>query len=313
MNNVDKQYLDLLRDVKENGVEKETRSGKVKSVFSQTLRFNLRDGFPLLTTKKVFYRGVIEELLWFLSGSTNIKPLVDKNVHIWDDDAYRFYKEMSNGKGDIVDMESFIEAVKDERTFEFYNPKENREFTYKAGDLGPVYGYQWRNFGGSGVDQIKGIIDTLKQNPNDRRLLCVAFNPSDLKYMALPPCHVMFQFYVRELDNGQVGLSCKWTQRSVDSFLGLPFNIASYAALTYMVAEVVGMVPDELIGDLGDVHIYTNHMDAVNEQLGRDGYDELPTLRFGRKINDIDDFKFEDFVVENYKSNGKIVAKINVG
>lgn len=313
MNNVDKQYLDLLRDIKENGVEKDTRSGKVKSVFGRTLRFDLKKGFPLLTTKKVFYRGVIEELLWFLSGSTNIKPLIEKNVHIWDADAYRYYKELSKSYKEVLDFDSFIKAVKEETTYAFRTDKSGVFKYYKAGDLGPVYGYQWRNFGGSGVDQIKNIIDTLKSNPNDRRLLCVAFNPADLKDMALPPCHILFQFYARKLDDGRLGLSCKWTQRSVDSFLGLPFNIASYAALTYMIAEVVGMVPDELIGDLGDTHIYMNHMDAVNEQLSRDGYDDLPTLKFDREIKDINDFKFEDFIIENYKSDGKISAPLSVG
>lgn len=325
MNNVDGQYLDLLRDIIDNGTEKDTRSGKVKSVFGRTIRFDLKNGFPLLTTKKVFYRGVFEELLWFLSGSTNIKPLVDKNVHIWDDDAYRHYCTIMDKSNSLdtfgfrlrkFDKEEFLKGVHEcdsTRYLKEISPGNVELWTYTFGDLGPVYGYQWRNFGGKGIDQIREIITTLKTNPNDRRLLCVAFNPSDLNDMALPPCHIMFQFYVRKLEDGRFGLSCKWSQRSVDTFLGLPFNIASYAALTYMIAEVVGMVPDELIGDLGDTHIYLNQMDAVKEQLNREGFDELPTLKFQRKVKDIDDFKIDDFILDNYKSEGKITAPLSVG
>ena len=349
MNKVDKQYLDLIRDIIENGVEKNTRSGKVKSIFGKTLRFDLKEGFPLLTTKKVFYRGVFVELLWFLSGSTNIKFLVDNKVHIWDDDAYRHYCNIvtennsidnSEHKLELLNKDDFIQNVISETKIKYFQNAPKIGITLKSytfGDLGPIYGYQWRNFGGSGCDQIKKIIETLKSNPYDRRLICVAFNPSDLSEMALPPCHTMFQFYVRKLtledrkkyyvykyqseqiddilwkDIPQYGLSCKWSQRSVDTFLGLPFNIASYAALTCMVAEVVGMVPDELIGDLGDTHIYANHNDAIMEQLNRHGYDELPILKFRRKITDIDDFKIDDFIVENYKSDGKITAQLLVG
>lgn len=349
MNNVDKQYIDLLYSIIYNGVEKETRSGRVKSVFSRTLRFDLKEGFPLLTTKKIFYRGVIEELLWFISGSTNIKPLLEKNVHIWDADAYRHYcnivdksNNLKNGHFILTKLpkEEFLEKTLNSESIKYLCTENNfdikvKEYTF--GDLGPVYGYQWRNFGGDGVDQIVNIIETLKNNPNDRRLLCIAYNPSDLSKMALPPCHVMFQFYVRELtlherkmyyckihntntvnENDfkkipKYGLSCKWSQRSVDTFLGLPFNIASYAALTYMIAEIVGMIPDELIGDLGDTHIYLNHMAAIDEQLKRVGYDTLPTLTFKRKIESIDDFKYEDFIITNYKSDGKILAPLSVG
>lgn len=324
MNNVDKQYLNLLTDIKNNGTLKSTRSGDVLSVFSRTMRFNLKEGFPLLTTKKVFYRGVIEELLWFISGSTNIKTLTDKNVHIWDDDAYRHYKSLIKKHNSLtnaldndvkvaLNKDEFIKKVYEEGFEDLLYSPDGYRMRYIYGDLGPVYGKQWRRFGNSGVDQIKKIIDTLKTNPNDRRLLCVAFNPSDLDEMALPPCHVMFQFYVRKLNDGKYGLSCKWTQRSVDSFLGLPFNIASYAALTHMIAEVVGMVPDELIADLGDTHIYCNQMKAVDEQLTRKGFDTLPTLKFGRKIDDIDDFKYEDFIIENYKSDSVIKAPLSVG
>lgn len=315
-NNVDNVYLNLLKDILINGVEKETRSGKVKSVFGRQIRFNLKEGFPLLTTKRVFYRGVIEELLWFLSGNTNIYPLVSKNVHIWDDDAFRFYKSISkDSEEQLKTKEEFIKAVLEKEKYVFLNKENNNEaLLYQAGDLGPVYGKQWRSFGDvHPIDQIANIINTLKENPNDRRMLCVAFNPSDLNKMALPPCHVMFQFYTRKLSDGKIGLSCMWTQRSVDVPCGLPFNIASYAALTYMIAEVVGMVPDELIGNLGDTHIYLNQIDGVNEQLSRKGFSTLPTLTFNKKINNIDDFKFEDFNIENYQYDPPIKYTLNVG
>ena len=330
MNKADKCYIDLLNDIMENGVEKKTRAGDVLSVFGRQLRFDLKEGFPLLTTKKVFMKGITYELLWFLQrpynshGSMNIEYLVRNGVHIWDDDAYRHYKSLIKKHNSLtnaldndikvaLNKDEFIKKVSEEGFEDLLYSPDGYRMRYIYGDLGPVYGKQWRRFGNSGVDQIKKIIDTLKTNPNDRRLLCVAFNPSDLDEMALPPCHVMFQFYVRKLNDGKYGLSCKWTQRSVDSFLGLPFNIASYAALTHMIAEVVGMVPDELIADLGDTHIYCNQMKAVDEQLTRKGFDTLPTLKFGRKIDDIDDFKYEDFIIENYKSDSTIKAPLSVG
>ena len=320
MNNVDKQYLDLLADILANGVEKDTRSGKVKSVFGRQLRFDLKEGFPLLTTKKVFYRGVIEELLWFLSGDTNIYPLIKKDIHIWDDDAFRYYKTLFKD-GSIKTKENFLKSVFNKDYFTAHHLKSNitdSEYSmlYRAGDLGPIYGYQWRKYGNDRlfpIDQIGNIIKTLKENPNDRRMLCVAFNPSDIDKMALPPCHVMFQFYTRQLSDGKLGLSCMWVQRSVDVPCGLPFNIASYAALTYMIAEVVGMVPDELIGSLGDTHIYLNQMDGVKEQLSRKGFDTLPTLSFNRKVDNIDNFKYEDFNLSNYQSDGVIKYPLNVG
>lgn len=320
MNNTDEVYLNLLNDILHNGVKKNTRSGEVLSVFGRQIRFDLKKGFPLLTTKKVFYRGVFEELLWFLSGSTNIYPLVKKNIHIWDDDAFRFYKELAKfTENSIHTKDEFLQAVLDKKSYLLTDPDyDNPRYSmyYQAGDLGPVYGSQWRNFGGNytkPVDQIANIIKTLKENPNDRRMLCVAYNPTDLSKMALPPCHVMFQFYTRQLENDKIGLSCMWTQRSVDVPCGLPFNIASYAALTYMIAEVVGMIPDELIGNLGDTHIYMNQLDGVYEQLSRKGFDTLPTLTFNRKIDNIDDFKIEDFNLSNYQSDGVIKYILNVG
>lgn len=353
MNYVDEQYINLLKDILENGVEKETRSGRVLSVFGRMLRFPLQGNhLPILTTKKMFYRGCIEELLWFLSGVTNIKPLLEKNVHIWDDDAYRFYKtkvEASNKvfgtNYEIVSKEDFLKKA-------LWGEVLSK--TYKFGDLGPVYGHQWKNFGNSGVDQIQNIIETLKTNPNDRRMICVAYNPSDVAKMALPPCHTMFQMYTRQLSRNEIwdaflrkypdekdlylkfksgklpkdfvfgefikkhdlpeyGISCMWSQRSCDVPLGLPFNILSYACLTYMIAEVVNMVPDMLIGSLGDCHIYLNQMDGVNEQLKRQGSTVLPTLKFGRHVDNINDFKYEDFIIQDYVSDPIIKFPLSVG
>lgn len=199
MNNVDNQYLTLLKDVLENGVEKETRAGKVKSVFGRMMRFNLKEGLPILTTKKVYVKGVIHELLWFLKGDTNIKYLVDNNVHIWDDDAYRYYLELFNDNAIKLKKDEFIQAVKEEKTYAL-NSNNKR---YKAGDLGLIYGKQWRNQGLKHIDQIQNIINTLKTNPDDRRMLCMAWNSNDLDEMALPPCHYGFQVYTRILTSSE--------------------------------------------------------------------------------------------------------------
>lgn len=316
MTNVDKQYLNLLKDILEHGVEKETRAGKVKSLFGKQLRFDLKEGFPLLTTKKVFTKGIIHELLWFLSGSTNIKYLVDNDVHIWDDDAYRFYRELFLVGGDeknCMTKEEFLDAVKEEKTYTFKTAKEGILKYYKAGDLGDVYGRQWRDFNRSGIDQIQNIIDTLKTNPNDRRMLCVAFNPSAIKESALPPCHVMFQFYTRDLGDGRKGLSCMYTMRSNDWFLGSPFNIASYALLTHIIAKLVNMVPDELIASIGDCHLYIEHLDAAKEQLSRKGSDKLPRLLIHGNQKSIEDFNFEDFEIVDYNPDPPIKAPLLVG
>jgi thymidylate synthase len=408
MNEVDKQYLSLLEEIVRFGVEKDTRAGKVKSLFGKQLRFDLQKGFPLLTTKKVFTKGVIHELLWFLQrpynshGSMNIEYLIRNGVHIWDDDAYRWFKdkiakEIKPTKYlvclDDNDDEFIHNIVKRKTNFEYWIENEARlkdetwlqnitkeEFLdltlqrveicgsymsrYRFGDLGPVYGAQWRHFGDTSLDQIHEIINTLKTNPNDRRMLCLAYNPSALEDMALPPCHVMFQFYARELSrdermrifnkrymNGEIpkkwyewfdeyskdvkegedvalpvdgsdydiaeipryALSCMWTQRSVDVPLGLPFNIASYALLTYMIAEVTNMLPDELIASLGDTHIYMNQMDGVMEQLNRKGNDQLPKLEINRKVEIIEDFKFEDFEIKGYNPDPPIKYPLSVG
>lgn len=367
MNNVDKQYLDIMRDILENGVRKQTRAGEVLGVFDRTMRFNLKDGLPLLTTKKVFTKGCIRELLWFLSGDTNIKALIDNNVNIWTDDAYRYYKELCQKHNDalpfykegdgyvyqeksIVDKDIFIENVKNGLSEQIIlrDPKDGEFYScdYQFGDLGDIYSKQWRRFGISNFDQIQHIIDTLKNNPDDRRMLCVAFNPDvlySLESCALPPCHVMFQFWTRELTeherlnllpNEELSkasddwtarmdelnipkreLSCTFNMRSNDVPLGLPINIASYSILTYMICKVVNMVPGELVYHGTDVHIYTNQIDGCKEQLTRTGYDTLPKLKFtpDKKFEKLEDFTFEDFIIEDYQSNSIIKFPLSVG
>lgn len=339
MTNLDEQYIGLLKKILETGVVKDTRAGKVRSIFGEQIKIDLKEGFPLLTTKKVFYKGVFHELLWFLKGDTNIKYLVDNGVYIWNDDAYRHYCNIidkhnktveystrhnfySRDKIEKVSKEEFIENVKkgavqpvvvDEKAYLMSYTPNTWSYDYTFGDLGPVYGAQWRHFGFRGKDQINEIVDKLKNNPNDRRMLCVAYNPDMVDDMALPPCHVMFQFYTRELEDGKVGLSCMWTQRSCDFPLGVPFNIASYALLTCLIAKLVGMVPDMLIGSFGDCHIYENQIDGVKEQLNRSGFNELPQLIIKGKQTKVEDFKYEDLEIENYLSDKTIKFPLSVG
>lgn len=339
MNNVDKQYLNLLQDILENGVYKETRAGWVKSLFGRQMRFNLKEGLPILTTKKVFVKGIIHELLWFLNGNTNIKYLVDNNVHIWDDDAFRYYLELCKKDNiDALDKESFLKMVQIEAKQEFNG------ILYKFGDLGKVYGHQWRKQGEKQIDQIKNIIETLKTNPDDRRMICMAWNANDFDEMALPPCHYGFQVYTRELtlaerlewlwehSNGEYDewksptkqslddlgvpqreLSLMFNMRSNDFCCGNPYNIAQYGMLVYMFCEICNMAPGELIYNGGDIHVYENHFEAAREQLLRKGSDKIPTLKFARKINNINDFKYEDFIIENYEPDLPIKYKLNVG
>jgi thymidylate synthase len=309
MNKIDKDYTNLLQDILDNGVKKETRNGSTISVFGRQIRHKMSEGFPLLTTKKMYFKGIVTELLWFLRDDTNIKYLVDNDCHIWDGDAYKSYEKKAlgvigeNEKDKLISKEEFINKI-----------KTDDEFAKKWGELGPVYGKQWRNWeyrknypdgtytGVRGeVDQIANLINDLKTNPDSRRLMVNAWNVGELDQMTLPPCHYGFQVYTRELSgeerqrlcavftedsygvDGELrspltidwertpkrAISLMWNQRSVDTFLGLPFNIASYGLLLEIIAKAVNMVPEELIGNLGDVHLYSNHVDQALEQIGR--------------------------------------------
>ena len=284
-------YLDLLRRIDTEGTVKNDRTGTgTKSVFGHQMRFNLREGFPLLTTKKVFLKGIIHELLWFLRGDTNIKYLIDNGVHIWDNDAYRYYNEICCRNGVLpVDRETFLDAAQQG----IDSPVEG----YRFGDLNHVYGYQWRSWpkpDGGSIDQIRQAIDLIKHNPDSRRIIVSAWNVADIEGMALPPCHVLFQFYVA---GGR--LSCQLYQRSADTFLGVPFNIASYALLTMMIAHECDLGPGEFVHTLGDTHIYLNHFDQVHEQLSRTPR-PLPTMRLNPDVKSVFDFRYEDFTLEGY-------------
>ncbi len=259
------QYLDLLRDVLENGVDKMDRTGVgTRSVFGRQMRFDLNKGFPLMTTKKMHLKSIIYELLWFLKGDTNVRYLQEHGVRIWN------------------------------------------EWADENGDLGPVYGSQWRNWNGEGIDQIAEVIEKLKKTPNDRRLIVSAWNVGKIAEMHLPPCHMMFQFYVA---NNK--LSCMLYQRSCDMFLGVPFNIASYALLTMMVAQVCGYELGEFIHTLGDTHIYHNHFEQVRKQLSRQPL-PLPQIKINPLVKDINDFKFEDFELQGYQCYESIKGKVAV-
>ena len=262
------QYLDLLRHIRENGVMKEDRTGTgTQSVFGYQMRFNLQDGFPLLTTKKVHLKSIIHELLWFISGDTNIGYLRENGVTIWD------------------------------------------EWADEHGNLGPVYGHQWRSWScpnGKAIDQLSEVINLIQHNPNSRRMLVTAWNPAEVDQMALPPCHCLFQFYVA---NGK--LSCQLYQRSADVFLGVPFNIASYALLTMMIAQVCGLEPGEFIHTTGDTHIYKNHFDQVALQLSREPR-KLPTMKLNPDVKSIFDFKYEDFTLAGYDPWPAIKAPVAV-
>jgi thymidylate synthase len=375
MNKLDKQYQDLLQSILDYGVEKKDRTGTgTKSIFGYIIRHNMKDGFPLLTTKKMAWKTMVTELLWFLRGDTNIKYLVDNNCHIWDGDAYKRYSI-------IAGMTAQIESLTQE---EFINKiKTDDEFAKTWGELGPIYGNQWRSWGrknvvnydlenvkssdkvkvmdlirdggdyskynvkvtyqNNSIDQITNLINDLKTNPDSRRLMVSAWNVGELDQMVLPPCHYGFQVYTRELsleerldlasktydvfdpldfsipakvDHDEIdklypvpkrAISLMWNQRSVDTFLGLPFNIASYGLLLMMIADEVGMVADELIGNLGDTHIYLNHIEQAKEQIGREPM-ELPTVHvrdgiFCSSANDV--------ILENYNSHPSIKAPLS--
>jgi thymidylate synthase len=381
MSKADGVYLKLLKDILENGTQKSDRTGTgTISVFGRQIAFNMQDGFPLLTTKKMFTKGIIHELLWFLNGDTNIKYLVDNDVHIWDGDAYKNYiKETDkwsnsgphNIKFEELEMIGTLTgpisnaSIRQYTKEEFINMiKTNDEFAKKWGELGPVYGRQWRAWCGFEkvpygwehgavthynevpmCDQIKDLIEEIKKNPDSRRLMVNAWNVGELDKMVLPPCHYGFQVYTRELTNkerceialkeGWMGenvvrdgydweetihvlnnrnipkraISLMWNQRSVDTFLGLPFNIASYGLLLHMIAQQVNMIPEHLIGNLGDVHIYNNHIEQVKEQLNREPK-VLPILDLN-KAEDLFSYKYEDFKIIGYEPHPPIKGEIS--
>lgn len=292
-----KQYLELCKHILNDGHYKDDRTNTgTYSIFGYQTRYNLNDGFPLLTTKKVFLRGIIHELLWFISGDTNIKYLVDNNVHIWDDWAFKEFKNSELYKGET--MEEFAQMIKEADA--------DSDFVKRFGELGPVYGRQWRNFNEEGVDQLENLIDQIKNNPNSRRLIISAWNPCEVDQMALPPCHSFIQFYVID---GK--LSCQLYQRSADVFLGVPFNIASYALFTMMIAQVCGLGVGEFIHTMGDAHIYSNHVDQINLQLTREPR-KLPTMKINPNIKSIYDFKITDFVLEGYDPYPAIKGEVAV-
>jgi len=350
MNNLDKSYQNLLQDILDNGIQKGDRTGTgTISVFGRQIRHKMSEGFPLLTTKKMAWKQIVTELLWFLRGDTNIKFLVDNGCHIWDGDAYKNY--FNKNKADIfhpiLPQDAFINVI-----------KTNSEFAKEYGELGPIYGKQWRSWKQTDwnktdidvecIDQIQNLINELKTNPDSRRLMVNAWNVGELDQMVLPPCHYGFQVYTRELSArertalgskgsarlydsikegnyetitadvemhkvcDEVGvpkraISLMWNQRSVDTFLGLPFNIASYGLLLLMIADEVGMIPDELIGNLGDVHLYKNHIEQSKEQISRTPY-ELPMVH----IRDgIESFMDGDIILENYQSHPTIKAPLS--
>jgi thymidylate synthase len=378
MNNLDKQYTDLLQDILSNGITKTDRTGVgTKSLFGKQILHKMSEGFPLITTKKMYWKGIVAELLWFLKGDTNIKYLIDNDCHIWDGDAYKNYitwwhKTYPNTAG--MTQKMFVENI-----------KTDDEFAKKWGELGPIYGKQWRSWakfsekvytrqvrevpkggrfaqtrnvnwvGGSEViyiDQIANLINDLKTNPDSRRLMVNAWNVGELDQMVLPPCHYGFQVYTRELSNSERrilyleewkrawgnatvqfdkncmdntniptrAISLMWNQRSVDTFLGLPFNIASYGLLLEILAKEVNMVPDELIGNLGDTHLYLNHLDQVKEQITREPF-ELPKLIISETLYEhgnpyperlkLDSYSIYNFELENYVSHPAIKAPLN--
>jgi thymidylate synthase len=363
INTLDEEYKLILRHLLGHGVTKQTRNGEVLSAFGMVLRHNMQDGFPLLTTKKMAWKSIVTELLWFLRGDTNIKYLVDNGCHIWDGDAYKNYVKHCESEQltDYDDMDTFIKSIKDYKLY-----------AEKWGELGPIYGKQWRDwtslqydnpagFRSSQIDQIANLISELKTNPDSRRLMVNAWNVGELDQMVLPPCHYGFQVYTRELDleerrkfvtpemynqvyNGgysnvlshseidqwnvpKRAISLMWNQRSVDTFLGLPFNIASYGLLLEIIAKEVNMVPDDLIGNLGDIHLYTNHIEQAKEQCSREGF-ELPSVtiternwymhekvkeHLGEKtfIEKIESYRPEDFTLNNYQSHPSIKAPLS--
>ena len=326
MNNLDKQYQELLQDILDNGVIKSDRTGTgTTSVFGRQIRHKMSEGFPLLTTKKMAWKTMVVELLWFLRGETNIKFLLDYDCHIWDGDAYKNYEKITNREIELnnamvhhphynLTKEEFIKQIKTDETF-----------AKKWGDLGPIYGKQWRSWKyqknewydgknhyeeeSKSIDQIQNLINELKTNPDSRRLMVSAWNVGELDQMVLPPCHYGFQVWTRE-ENGKRYISLMWNQRSVDTFLGLPFNIASYGLLLHIIANEVNMIPDELIGNLGDTHLYLNHIEQAKEQIGRTSFD-LPQLKTEVKMDGICCNVPDDFILEGYQYHPTIKAPLS--
>lgn len=340
MNNLDKQYQQLLEDILSYGVEKTDRTGTgTKSIFGYTIRHNMKDGFPILTTKKMAWKSIVTELLWFLRGDTNIKYLVDNNCHIWDGDAYKNYQKVFVGHEDIPSKEWFIDEI-----------KKNPEFAKKFGDLGPIYGKQWRRWqgwmttsqgdmGSLWYDQISRAIHLLKTDPDSRRIMVSAWNVGEVDEMVLPPCHYGFQIYTRKLTTEERvkeyekrgfiknidpldyaperAISLMWNQRSVDTFLGLPFNIASYGLLLMLLGKIVNMVPEQLIGNLGDTHLYLNHVEQAKEQISRKSY-ELPWVNLNFEFKHRDGYLIDwekvnisDIELINYMCASKIIAPLS--
>jgi len=350
MNHLDLDYQTLLQDILSNGTRKQTRNGEVLSIFGRQIRHDMKDGFPLLTTKKMYFKGIVTELIWFLRGDTNIKFLVDNDVHIWTGDAYKKYTDHFIGYEDVPNQDWFVEQI-----------KTDIEFANRWGDLGPIYGKQWRKWktfrkvttntpskptdSVDYIDQIANLINELKTNPDSRRLMVSAWNVGELDSMVLPPCHYGFQVYTRELsleerveiygvekiqtnnagwyecslaelDVNQANIpkraiSLMWNQRSVDTFLGLPFNIASYGLLLEIIAKEVNMVPDELIGNLGDTHLYLNHIEQAKEQIGREPY-TLPRLMLPNiEGQGIFDYTPTDIEIWDYRSYPTIKAPLS--
>lgn len=304
-----RQYLDLLRHIQENGVTKTDRTGTgTKSVFGYQMRFDLAEGFPLLTTKKMFLRGIIEELIWFLNGDSNLKYLADRDVHIWDSWPFKAYLERTgqpvpeSGSAEWNNgLKIFLEQIKTDDVF-----------AKKYGELGPIYGYQWRSWptpDGRHIDQISEVVRQIQSTPDSRRMIVSAWNVADIDEMAksgLPPCHCLFQFYVA---NGK--LSCQLYQRSCDTFLGVPFNIASYALLTMMMAQVCDLGVGEFVWTGGDVHIYSNHSEQVALQLSREPF-PLPAMKLNPAVKSIFGFTVDDFTLEGYQSHDVIRAPVAV-
>jgi thymidylate synthase len=293
-NTLDKQYQTLLQTILDYGVDKSDRTGTgTKSIFGYTIRHNMEEGFPLLTTKKMAVKTMMTELKWFLKGDTNIKYLVDNGCNIWNGDAYKAYEKyaMANSYGvDILSMDEFINEI-----------KTDNEFAKKWGELGPIYGKQWRDW--EGFDQMDNLINQIKKNPDSRRLMVSAWNVPEIQFVVLPPCHYGFQCYVSE---GK--LSLMWNQRSVDTFLGLPFNIASYGTLLLLLCEETGYRPGDLIGNLGDVHLYSNHIEQAKEQLSREPAVQLPDIM----LNNVDVLNGEfDYSILSYECHPPIKAPLS--